>query len=84
MPILELIAAVLIIYPRYIDYRQGFFINAEQALEHIILTTDSEQGRASSSSLKVGEIPRRLRKFSYFISGLCYSLRLKCLDREVH
>ena len=84
VPLLELIAAVLIIYPRYIDYRQGFFINAEQALEHIILTTDSEQGRASSSSLKVGEIPRRLRKFSYFISGLCYSLRLKCLDREVH
>ena len=84
MPLLELIAAVLIIYPRYIDYRQGFFISAEQALERIILTANSRRGGSTESKLKVGQILRKFRKFNYFISGLCYSLRLKYLDREVN
>ncbi len=75
--LLELIAAVLIIYPRYIDYRKGFFINAEQALEYIFLTANSSQDSGAASKLKVGQVSRRLRKFSYFIRGLCYDLRFK-------
>ena len=83
VPLLELIAAVLIVYPRYIDYRKGFFISAEQALERIILTANLSQGCCTESKLEVGKIYRKLCKFSYFIGGLCYNLRHKYLDREV-
>ena len=77
VPLLELIAAVLIIYPRYIDYRQGYFISAEQALDGIILTADSTQGLTSGPALQKGNIARRFQKFSYFIRGLYYGLRFK-------
>lgn len=71
----ELITAVLIIYPRYIDYRQGFFISAEQALEGIILLAESKQG--NGSVVQVSQVSRRFSKFRHFINGLLYGLRLK-------
>ena len=64
VPRLELIAAVLIAYPRYIDYRKGFSISAEQALEHIILTTNSRRGGITESKLKVGHILRKLQSLT--------------------
>ncbi len=69
----ELVAGVLIHYPRYIDYRTGFFISAEDALKNIIASKikgDSDKGR-----VKTLFFVRWYKKTKNLVASLLYGLR---------
>ena len=80
----ELVAGVLLIYSRYIDYRSGYFINAEQALALIIqdkaLACDRRQqaaghGSAGASTIRPNAIyANKLQRFTLKLKNLMVSI----------
>lgn len=68
----QLVVGVLLRYPRYIDYRRGYFLSAEQALARI--TSDMPQGAAVSEKIHSKMWIRSYRKTKNLLLSLIYGL----------
>lgn len=73
----ELVAAVLALYPRYMDYASGYFISAEQALEKITHDKAVHEKQSSSGNIKVGKPQRVYLKIKNLLVSLWYGFKLK-------
>lgn len=73
----ELVAAVLQLYPRYIDYASGYFISAEQALEKISHDKAAHGKQTSGRNIKVGKSQRGYLKIKNLLASLWYGFRIK-------
>ncbi|MFZ0614230.1 MAG: capsular polysaccharide biosynthesis protein, partial [Desulfobacterales bacterium] len=60
----ELVAASLILYPRYIDWRHGRLISAESALEHLSRKRTGRRQKAETRALRWG------LKLAGFLGGI--------------
>ncbi len=67
----ELVAGVLIRYPRYLDYGTGLFTTPERVLQQL----QGSLERQRHQPVRTGTVAREWRKLSLFFQGLGYRLR---------
>ncbi|MGB8426900.1 MAG: hypothetical protein WCD88_14030 [Desulfobacterales bacterium] len=60
----ELVAAALILYPRYIDWRRGHLVSVESAMEHLSHAQTGRRQRSGTKALRWG------LKLTGFLRGL--------------
>lgn len=70
----ELVAAVFLLYSRYLDYRSGYFLSAEQALDALIETRRAER---SSAPIQSSAMQRFYLKLRNLFLSLLYGWRFK-------
>jgi len=68
----ELVAAALLLYPRYWDARSGGFVECETILHRLV-----EQRRANAAALAPGGFRRQIRKWQSFFKGLWQAALLR-------
>jgi capsular polysaccharide export protein len=50
----ELVAAALILYPRYIDWHRGYLVQVESILEHLTRKRNSSRYRSGTKAFRWG------------------------------